>query len=300
MENKRLVMCTSSGCLQFLKDEEYVSDIDIIPVHLYFKDKEYLEGSEDCITPESIYEQMKKTSDLRENLPHTGMPTFEEVSSHFQKAIDNGYDEVIVISISSGLGGTWNFISLVANNYRDKLKINVIDSRCVAYNEGYLAILANKRIKEGKTTAEILDEIEWVKTNMRFIGYTSRLDYLIFNGRLKGAKAYMGKMMKVCPVLYFNDKGEIVPISNKMGAKNAAMGTCTELLKVIGGRTSEDYILLHGYTGKTSCDLLKQVEKKFSIVTNHYDVVLSPVSGIHTGPWLCGYTYIPLRRDIDK
>lgn len=300
MAAKRLVMCTSSGCLQYGPDRYKNLGIDIIPIHLFFRNKEYLEGTEDCIDPQQLYNEMKTTKDFKNDLPHTAMPTFEEISAHFDKAIADGYDEVICICISSGLGGTWNFISLVANNYRDKLKIHVIDSKIVAFNEGYLAVLAQKMINEGKSTEEILDEIEWTKSKQRFIGYTPKLDYLIFNGRLKGAKAFMGKLIKVCPILMFNKDGELVPLVNKVGPKAAAEGACQELIKIINGRDSKDYILLRSFSGSGSSDKLIEAEKKYPIKTNHEDMIFDPVSGVHCGPWIAGYNYIPLRRDDER
>ena len=43
---------------------------------------------------------MENTKDVKDNLPHTAMPTYEEIASHFKKAIEDGYDEVICIAIS--------------------------------------------------------------------------------------------------------------------------------------------------------------------------------------------------------
>ena len=44
-------------------------------------------------------------------------------------------------------------------------------------------------------------------------------------------------------------------------------------------------------------DELKEIEKEYGIECNHEDVIMSPVSGCHNGPWLAGYCYFPIRRD---
>ncbi len=121
---------------------------------------------------------------------------------------------------------------------------------------------------------------------------------LIFNGRLRGAKAYVGKTINIVPVLHFDRSGYLVPLFNAIGVKRSIMKTC-ELLKnkVIGDRDEKDYLLFHVYTGPSTLEKMKEIEKAYGIKTSHEDVIMSPVSGIHNGPWLAGYEYIPLRRE---
>lgn len=144
---KRLVMCTSTGCLEYAPERYRNLGIDIIRIHLFFKGKEYLEGFD--LDPVDLYKQMENTKEVKDNLPHTAMPTYEEIAGHFQKAVDEGYDEIICIAISSGLGGTYNFINLVAAAYIGKIKITVIDSRITCFNEGYLAVKAKELVDKG-------------------------------------------------------------------------------------------------------------------------------------------------------
>ena len=101
---KRLVMCTSTGCLEYAPERYHNLGIEIIRVHLFFKEKEYLEGLD--LDPVDLYKQMENTSDVKKTLPHTAMPTHDEIAEKFEKAIKDGYDEVICVCISSGLGGT--------------------------------------------------------------------------------------------------------------------------------------------------------------------------------------------------
>lgn len=197
---KRLVMCTSTGCLEYAPERYRNLGIDIIRIHLFFKGKEYLEGFD--LDPVDLYKQMENTKEVKDNLPHTAMPTYEEIAEHFQKAVDEGYDEIICIAISSGLGGTYNFINLVAAAYIGKIKITVIDSRITCFNEGYLAVKAKELVDKGVPTETIVKEIEWIKARQEFIGLDEKLDYLIFNGRLRGAKAYVGKTINIVPVLH--------------------------------------------------------------------------------------------------
>ena len=133
-----------------------------------------------------------------------------------------------------------------------------------------------------------------------FFGIDGKLDYLIYNGRLKGGKALMGKMLNICPVIHFSKEGEIVPIASIRTPKKALRKTCETLLEIIGDRKSEDYILWHIYTGDSLIKELEEIEKEYGIKCNHEPVIMSPVSGCHNGPWLAGYGYLPIRRSDEE
>ena len=291
---KRRIMCTSTGCIEYAPERYRSLGIEIIRVHIFFKGKEYLEGYD--LDPIDFYRQLEELDDPKNNLPKTAIPTPSEIMEHFDKAVADGVDEVIVFAISSGLGGTYNEIALVARDYADKLKIHVIDTKITSFGEGMLAIKAQQFVDEGMPTEQILKEIKWIMDRHEFMGIDARLDYLIYNGRLKGGKAFMGQMLKICPVIHFNSDGECVPLDSVRTPKKALARTCEIIKDIIGDRAPEDYLLWHVYTGPEYVEMLREIEQKYDIKTNHEDVIMSPVSGAHNGPWLAGYGYFPLRR----
>ena len=295
MEIKRKVMCTSTGCIEYAPDRYKDLDIDIIRIHVHFNGNEYLDGMD--IDPVEFYKELETLDDPKNNLPYTSMPTREEIIAHFDKAYEEGYKEVIVIAISSGCGGTYNFIRLIAEEYKDKMNIIVIDSKITCFGEGFLAIKVAQMINDGMPTETVLKELDWMMAHQEFFGVVGKLDYLIYNGRLKGGKALMGKMLSICPVIHFSREGEIVPIQSVRTQKKALNQTCELLKEIIGDRAPEDYLLWHIYTGPSLLEDLVEIEKKYDIKTNHEDVIMSPVSGAHNGPWLAGYGVAFLRRE---
>ncbi len=295
MEIKRKVMCTSTGCIEYAPERYKKYDIDIIRIHVHFKGKEYLEGLD--LDPDAFYKELEVLEDAKNNLPKTAMPSPERIREHFQKAYDDGYREVIVIAISAYLGGTYNLIRLTAEEFADKMNIIVIDSKITCFGEGMLAIKAAEMIEKGVPTETILKEIAWMMKHQEFLGVDAKLDYLIYNGRLKGGKALMGKMLNICPVVHFTHDGELCALQSVRTPKKALAKTCEILKEMIGDRDPADYLLWHTYTGPSLLEELVEIEKKYDIHTNHEKVITSPVSGCHNGPWLAGYGLLFLRRE---
>ncbi len=293
--SKIKIMCTSTGCLEYAPERYRNLDIDIIRVHIFFNGKDYQEGI--GLDPVDFYNQLETLEDPKNHLPKTGMPSPLEIAAHYDKAVEEGYDEAIVFSISSGLGGTYNELCMVAKDYADKIKIHVVDTRITCFCEGYFAVKALEMVNAGKTSEEILKEVEWMKKRQQFLGIDAKLDYLIYNGRLRGGKALIGQMLNICPVVHFNRDGELFALESVRTLKKALARSCELIREMIGDRDPKDYLLFHIYTGPSALETLKTIEPKYDLQTNHEAVIMSPVSGCHNGPWLAGYGLIFLRRE---
>ena len=289
------IMCTSTGCIDYAPQRYRDLDIDIIRIRVFFNGNEYKEGLD--LDPVDFYRQLETIEDPKNHLPSTGMPTTEDILGAFDKALADGYEEAIVFVLSSALGGTYDKICLLAKEYEDRLRIHVIDTKITCFGEGLLAIKAHEMVQKGMSSEDILKEIHWMMNHQEFIGVDGKLDYLIYNGRLKGGKAFLGQLLNICPVIHFSKEGEIVPLESVRTPKKALARTCELLKEVIGDRSPEDYILWHIYTGPSLIETLKVIEQKYDIQTNHEAVIMSPVSGCHNGPWLAGYGLLLLRRE---
>ena len=293
--SKIKIMCTSTGCIEYAPARYRELGIEIIRVHVFFNGREYREGLD--LDPVDFYRQLETIEDPRNNLPYTGMPDTEEIMDAFERAIADGYDEVIVYTLSAALGGTFNKISLVAKDYEERIRIHVIDTHLTCFGEGMLAIKAAEYAARGMTSEQILKETRWSMDHQEFIGVDGKLDYLIYNGRLKGGKAFLGQLLNICPVVHFTKDGELVALESVRTQKKALARTCELIKEIIGDRSPEDYLLWHIYTGPSLIEVLEGMEERFGVKTNHESVIMSPVSGAHNGPWLAGYGLVFLRRE---
>ena len=157
--SKIKIMCTSTGCIDYAPQRYKDLGIDIIRIHVFFEGKEYREGYD--LDPAEFYQRLETIEDPKNNLPYTGMPDTAEIRAAFDKAVDEGYEDAMVFVLSSALGGTYNKISLIAKEYEDKLRINVIDTKITCFGEGLLAIKAAQLASDGASVDRILKEIHW-------------------------------------------------------------------------------------------------------------------------------------------
>jgi fatty acid-binding protein DegV len=84
----------------------------------------------------------------------------------------------------------------------------------------------------------------------------------------------MGQLLKICPVVHFNEKGECVSYETVRTPKKALMRTCDIMKEIIGDRAPEDYLLWHVYTGPSQIEILKEIEQNYGIKTNHESVIM--------------------------
>lgn len=288
------ILCTSTGAIQFAPERYQKYNIGIVPVHMTFKGVEYLETEMD---PQKFYSELETLENPKNNLPKTALPSILEIQSHFDKAVEEGYDTIIAFTISTGLGGTNSAFLAAVKEYDKEITVHVVDTKAAAFVEGLHAVRAAEMLEKGMSVEDVLKETEWAIAHHEFLGIDGKLDYLIYNGRLKGAKAFMGQMLKICPVLQFNRNGELEAVESVRTQKKALLRLCERVKGMIEGRDEKDYILYHIYTGAAMEDLLFEAEEKVGLKTNHEGVVMTPASGCHNGPWLAAYGLYRIRRE---
>ena len=257
---KRIVCCTPTGCISYAPERYRNLGIEFFNIIVNYNDKDYEEGLE--LNPYDFFEYLEKLENPKENLPKSAIPSLEKIKEKYQSFIDRGYTEVFIVALSSYLGGTYNTIKLVGEEFADKLKIHVIDAKTTGFGEGLLAVQIQKLVDENVDTETILKEVNWSINHQEFLGTCEKLDYLIYNGRLKGGKAFVGKLLKICPVMHFSRDGVLEPFDQSLGIKKGTQMVINKLEEIIGDRDKNDYYLWHNYTGEASLDYLKEVTRE--------------------------------------
>ena len=232
------------------------------------------------------------------------MPTTSQVNPHtarerFQKYIDDGYD-VLHISFSSGLSGSYNNVRLTAlemNEENEANKIFVVDSLCASLGEGLLVHKAIQLKKEGKSIEEIVNWLEDNKLNVCHYFTVDDLNHLYRGGRVSKSTAILGTMIGVKPVLHVDNEGHLVPVSKVRGRRQSLNALVKNMKELIDEYKEENDIVFisHGDDEKAAnyvADLIKKEIGINSFLINY----IGPTVGAHSGPGTIALFFMGARR----
>ena len=216
----------------------------------------------------------------------------------FRKALDAG-DEVLYISLSSGLSGSYEGAVMVKNALEKEFpgKINVVDSKAATFGEGLLVLKAAILRDRGESLAAIADYLNKIKTTSHECFTVGTLEYLHRGGRVSKATKIAGGVLQLCPMLELEkEEGTLKVLDVYRGQK--------AFLKKL-----KKYILEHSKDGKFNPNqrvyvysgdwpervaLIKDfLIKDMGVEEENIDTSqrLGCVIGAHTGPDVCVVTF---------
>lgn len=286
--SKRAVIATSTGCLDYLNLNE--ENLRILRMKIIMGDDTFNDFVD--ITAEKFYQSLLDDNTL---VPQSSMPSPGELLELLDELEELGYEEVFVITISSGLSSTYDIVKGFQNTYYGKLTMHVIDSRNAAISEGWLSLEMLRLIKDNKPTEEILEYINFMRTNRKQYFMVDNLRLFVANGRLTGAAGFIGSMFKIKPILEVNTEGKIVPFK-KIRTQRKALA---EMVNLIINDVSklDDFVIT--YDTSNNLEGLKfiqdEMEKAFPGY-KYYAAPITPVIGCHTGIGTVGIAYFDLSK----
>jgi DegV family protein with EDD domain len=266
------IVTDSSACLP--ADLVQQHDIHVMPLKVLFGDKAYREGID--LSNEEFYRMLAEA----EALPTTSQPSAGEFFNLYSKLSKDGH-EIISIHISSKLSGTISSVQ-AAKEMLPKDRITIVDSASTAMGLGLMVLTAARAAARGKTTAEIVAAVEKMIPQMNVIFAVDTLEYLQKGGRIGGAAALVGTLLKVKPILCLKD-GRVEPL-DKVRSKRKALARLLEVIEErVGPGTPVQVAVLHGQVPDEARDLEQEARARFNC-TECYFAELGPVIGTHTGP----------------
>ncbi|EGV10164.1 hypothetical protein HMPREF9127_0728 [Parvimonas sp. oral taxon 393 str. F0440] len=204
-------------------------------------------------------------------------------------------NEIIYISLSSGLSGTYNTANMVKNDLLDEFpdaKIYIIDSLGASFGYGALAIKISKMIEENESTEEILKYIDFYKKHINYIFTVDELTYLYRGGRLNKAKFIIGNLLNICPILdIVKDTGKLNLFDKVRGHKAFKK----KIIDIIKNKSEfldkQTIIILQGDCEDKANDLKELLMEEF----DNKDILISGVDaviGCHTGPTVLAIVFL--------
>ena len=250
--------------------------ITVVPLNVVFGSTIYRDGID--MTTEYFYRKLEESHVL----PTTSTPPLQTFIQVYDKLAEET-DEILVITISRKLSATGESALKAIESMEKKCRVEVVDSRWAMMAEGLLVIAAAKAAKAGENLDALirLTEHNSSRVDMRLAFDT--LEYLKRGGRIGKARALMGSVLGINPILGIKD-GEVFPYGRER-SRSKAIENLHQF--VLNYQNIEELSVEDATTPDETEGLIKEIDAKFP-VERIYRSKLSPVIGTNTGPHVIG------------
>lgn len=255
-------------------DQNEFTKVQVEPLSVTFDEVTYKDGID--ITKDEFYDKLETIGVPKTSLisPLAFMNLFEEVKK--------SGDEAIVITLSSGLSGTYQSAMIAATDFDN---ISVIDSKNVTVAEKILVKRAMELNDGVRTREEIVKILEEEKEKIVLYAVIDTIKYLLIGGRISKTSAVMANALDIKPICTM-EEGKLVSISKSLGTKKSFIFIKKSIETNNGIDLSKPYSF--AYTGKDKENLLEFIEfsKKFIDYQNeNFDITqVGSTVGTHAGP----------------
>ncbi len=268
-----LVVCGNSG-IDYI-DHPY--DIRVIRSTLIFGEEEYTDFVD--IQADAFYQMLRENPDLH---PTTAQTATGEILDTYEKLKKDGYEEIIVVTISAKLSGTYEG-ARIAGNMLEGVPVHVFDSKSVAYGEAYMILKAAEMAQAGHGVPEIIDTLSQIRENQGLYVSVDTLEFLVKNGRLSGVGGWVGTKLKIKPMLHLTREGRIEPLEKIRSRKKAINRIVDRFLEERREADLEPFIV-HANAYDALEDVRSRLQEARPEIGEVKDYPLTPVVGAHAGP----------------
>ncbi len=273
----KIAVVTDSTCY-LTKEEIAANNIHVVPIPFTLNGKTYKEGVD--ITSEEFYKQLKTAS----TFPSTSQPSIGEMMELYQGLADQGYDAIISIHLTKTISGFLNNITQLSEEMKDTIKIVPFDSGITVKLMGYLAIEAAKLSNQGADVDEIVTKLTELKDTFRDVFVVDDLQNLVRGGRLSNASAFVGSILRIKPLLSFDNPNHDIEAFEKVRSMKKAKARCEQIFNE--SIAESDYpvraIVLHANDEEAGKKWMTKLQ------ADHPDIkfelsYFGPVVGVHLG-----------------
>ncbi|MGO8870703.1 MAG: DegV family protein [Acidimicrobiales bacterium] len=185
---------TDSSC-DLTEDDLDQLDVEIVPLSVRFGSEEFTDGLD--LTVADFYSRMARS----EELPQTSCPSPGAFEQAFTRAREAGADAVVCLNISSDLSNTLQSAQTAADAMTGQIPVHVVDSRSVSSGLGTLVLEAARAAHRAADVDAVLGRVRSLIPRTHVFAALNTLENLRKGGRIGGAKAMIGSMLSIKPVI---------------------------------------------------------------------------------------------------
>ena len=287
MKSKVAILTDTNSGITIKRAEEMGIHLILMPILI--DGKVYLEEKD--ISKEEFFAKLTSDADVTTSQPSPG-----DIIDMFDELLKD-YDEVVYIPMSSGLSGTCQTATMLAEDYDGK--VHVVDNQRISVTMSQSVTDALHLRDEGKTGAEIKAYLEADALNAPIFIMVDTLKYLKKGGRVTAAGAAIGEVLNIKPVLKI-DGGKLDAFAKVRGAKQANKTMLNALQNEMEHRLKGKNVVIAGaYSGDIG--LGHELENILHDQFPGMDIYIDPLPMsicTHVGPGAVGMAVINCYKQI--
>lgn len=195
-------------------------------------------------------------------------------------------EDVLFVSMSSGISGSYASSEIAAAELREQFPertIRTVDTLAAALGEGILVMHAVDWRDAGLSIDEIADLLLERRHRVAQIVLLDDLMYLSRGGRLSGAKALIGTVLGIRPILKGNSAGQLV-VCGKVRSRRTGIATLAEKFAKLAENPGQQRVGIVYTDCKADAEALAEMLRQLpeppkEIMTVCYE----PVTGSYVG-----------------
>jgi DegV family protein with EDD domain len=256
--------------------------ITIVPLTVFFGDEAYLDGIE--LDNEGFYRKLQASKEL----PRTSQPSPASFQEAYTRLVDEGADAILSVHLSSKLSGTYQSACAARDSLPENLRhipIEVIDSKSISVGMSRATIQAAEEARQGLGLDEIKAHTLDRLSRSHILAVLDTLEYVKRGGRIGGARAMLGNMLSVKPIVSLKD-GEVVPVEQPR-TRNKAY---TRVAQLLAEKGKIEHVSIAESNDEVGHQLAEVIKTTYTGDLPIYR--LGAVLGTHTGPGTAAIAYV--------
>ncbi|MBV9231858.1 MAG: DegV family protein [Chloroflexi bacterium] len=248
--------------------------ITIVPLTVFFGEEAYLDGVE--LDNPGFYRKLQASKEL----PRTSQPSPAIFQETYIRLINEGAEGILSVHLSSKLSGTFQSACTARDTLPadvKKIPIEIVDSESISVGMSPAILRAAAEARQGLGLAEIKAHLLDQLSRTRILAVLDTLEYVKRGGRIGGARALLGNMLSVKPIISLR-QGEVVPVEQPR-TRNKAYARIAQLVSDMG---PVEKIYIAEASEEVGQQLAEALKATYQGEVPSYK--LGAVLGTHTGP----------------
>ena len=267
--------------------------IFVLPMPVIIDGRTYLEGEN--VSYSEVFQAMAENKSVSTSQPSPG-----DVHDLWRQILDQGYDEIVYIPMSSGLSSSYHTAACLAEDFGGTVR--VVDNHRISLTL-YESILDAKEMADHGLDAETIQKrLEEKAYNTTIYITVDSIEHLKKSGRVTAAGAALAMFLRIRPVLTIQGErlDAFAKVRGILAAERRMLEATRQDLLAKFGDCPKDKILVGAAGTLVSQEDIKRWSDKIKAAFPGYPFLYHPLScsiACHTGPNAIGAGFVCLDRE---